>query len=452
MEPSTIIQHSVIRGLGRSESFTMASEAQMSLSQLEDASIAMNINSDDDKSIQVKIQELLDEKKWIYHSQGVVNLLKKLDENQLYSVFDSQHHIKSAIQLFQFLKDRDSCVLYGHKPQGKSQFLFFVFKLLCAMGQKVLFLDHTMLPTKSSNKVKIRSFKFCGHLWRDSILQIDDQNVQDNLKQFLDDGRAESFGEFFAALSDYSESSGDHVWIVVDDVVLFENFPIDLPREQDMGPFNWIVTGSADFGTWVGRRHLDKFAFDLPLFTAQECLDCATKLCDSLDIDLENGLIGVPRAGLGDWLEEQFGGIIGYIAELFLEISKGKRVSEYLSSLDARVEQIIVNVAKGSGVGGLASDLLKGMNSASNDWIRLCNAGGEQESDFYVSPTRTSSEQCRSSSKKRRITNRISTSVSPRKERCCHCTIGDYTKCKCGSKHKRRKSHCMRKRQNDQKW
>jgi hypothetical protein len=39
-----------------------------------------------------------------------------------------------ASRLFDFLS---ASVVFGHKSQGKSQFLFFVFKLLQAMGEKV---------------------------------------------------------------------------------------------------------------------------------------------------------------------------------------------------------------------------------------------------------------------------------------------------------------------------
>lgn len=34
--------------------------------------------------------------------------------------------------------------------------------------------------------------------------------------------------------------------------------------EQDLGPFNWIVTVSAGIGSWVAKKHLDKLVFDLP--------------------------------------------------------------------------------------------------------------------------------------------------------------------------------------------
>jgi len=110
--------------------------ASTAMSQLE-AALSANAIQVPDGALQL----LLDQKEWIYRSQRVENLLKILNQEQLYSVFNSQHHIQSASHLFEFLKNEGSCVVYGHKVQGKTQFLFFVFKLLKAMGEKVLFLD-----------------------------------------------------------------------------------------------------------------------------------------------------------------------------------------------------------------------------------------------------------------------------------------------------------------------
>ena len=75
---------------------------------------------------------------------------------------------------------------------------------------------------------------------------------------------------------------------------MFENFKIDLPEEQALGPFKWIVTGSAGIGSWVAKRNLGKLVFDLPLFTKQQCVDFTSKLCNYLEINLEDGIDGVP--------------------------------------------------------------------------------------------------------------------------------------------------------------
>ena len=102
----------------------------------------------------------------------------------------------------------------------------------------------------------------------------------------------------------------------------------------------------AGIGSWVAKRHLEKWVFDLPLFTKENCFAFANNLCSSLDINLDTGIDGVPQEGMDDWLEERFGGVIGYITELFLEISNGKKVSQYISSLVGKVNDIISHTAE----------------------------------------------------------------------------------------------------------
>jgi len=75
----------------------------------------------------------------------------------------------ACYRLFNFIKDKEACVIYGHKSQGKTQFLFFVFKLLQALKEKVLFLERTMLPLEDDNEIEINNANFSGHLWKDSL-------------------------------------------------------------------------------------------------------------------------------------------------------------------------------------------------------------------------------------------------------------------------------------------
>ena len=158
---------------------------------------------------------------------------------------------------------------------------------------------------------------------------------------------------------------------------MFENFPIDLPEEQNRGPFNWIVTGSAGIGSWVSKKHLEMLVFDLPPFTKEECFDFANSICNSLDINLEKGIDGVPPAGVDDWLEERFGGVVGYIAELFLEISKGNLVSQFMSVLSTRMMTVISNSAERRNISKkeLAKDWLNEIKSDENNWACLHDAG-----------------------------------------------------------------------------
>ena len=345
--------------------------AAPALSQLEAALTANGILVPDGA-----VNQLLNQKEWIYPSSRVEDLLAKLNNEQLYSVFNSQHHIQSASRLFEFLGGRRLSVVYGHKAQGKTQFLFFVLKLLQAMGEKVLFLDKTILPMRFNNQIGINSSKFCGRFWREDFSNID-ASVTESLEQFYQHPHAKSFGDFLFALWNHILLSNARVWIIVDEVVLFETFPIQLPEDQNLGPFKWIVTGSAGIGSWVAKRHLEMFVFDLPLFSKEECADFANKLCNSLGINLEHGIDGVPPAGIDDWLEERFGGVVGYIAEMFLEISKGNLVSQYMSSLSNRISAIISNTAVKRHISQreLSEDWLNEIKSDENTWSCLRDAG-----------------------------------------------------------------------------
>lgn len=347
--------------------------ASTSLSQLEAALRANGIQVTDGA-----VQDLLDQRQWIYPSERVEHMMEKLNEEEIYSVFNSQHHLQSSTQLFQQLASRRKkvSVVYGHKAHGKTQFLFFLFKLLQAMGQKVLFLDKTIMPSKRSGKIDINNSKFCGLFWKAAISNIED-SVNSALDVLFRDADPRSFGEFLDSLVVFTRKTGKRIWIIVDEVVLFENFPIDLPEEQDLGPFNWIVTGSAGIGSWVSKRHLEKLVLDLPLFTKEECFEFAINLCNSLGINLENVIDGVPLEGIDDWLDERFGGVVGYIAEMLLEISKGSSVSQYMSSLSARVKRVISNTATKHHISQeqLVKDWLNEIKSDDNTWDCLRDAG-----------------------------------------------------------------------------
>jgi len=162
----------------------------------------------------------------------------------------------------------------------------------------------------------------------------------------------------------------------VDEVVSLEGFSIDLPKEQHLGPFNWIITGSAGIGSWVDERHLEKYVFDLPLFNKTECLTFATKLSSKLGINLEDK-IGIPGAGMDDWLEERFGGVVGCIAEMLLDITKDNTVSQHILALSGRINGTISKVAKRRSLSEaqLASVWLKEIQSADCTWKCLRDAG-----------------------------------------------------------------------------
>jgi hypothetical protein len=221
----------------------------------------------------------------------------------------------------------------------------------------------------------IKSVNFCGHQWKDSFSHIK-AAFKVALEIFYADANPKSFGEFLFALMEYAQSSENRIWIIVDEVVLFEGFPIRLPEEQDLGPFNWIITGSAGIGSWVGKRHLKKLVFDLPLFTNDECLDFASRLCSNLNINLEDAL-GVPSAGIDEWLEERFGGVVGYIAEMLLEISQGNSASQYILELSRRMRKVIQDSAEHQHISkeALVKDWINEIKSNENNWDCLRDAG-----------------------------------------------------------------------------
>jgi hypothetical protein len=60
------------------------------------------------------IQQLLDKQEWIYPSKRVEDLREVLSNQQLYSVFDYQHHLRSTLRLIQTEKENIGCLW----PQG----------------------------------------------------------------------------------------------------------------------------------------------------------------------------------------------------------------------------------------------------------------------------------------------------------------------------------------------
>ena len=121
---------------------------------------------------------------------------------------------------------------------------------------------------------------------------------------------------------------------------------------------------------------MKKHVFDLPLFTKDECLTFASRLCSNLKINLEDAL-GVPSDGIDDWLEERFGGVVGYIAEVCLEVAIGNTVSHYIKELSGRVREVIINTAERRGLSNeaLSKDWLNEIQSNENNWDCLRDAG-----------------------------------------------------------------------------
>ena len=279
---------------------------------------------------------------WVRFTERIEELVSvsRIEASQLLSY---GHHVQGILPLFQqhFSHQKHLSVIFGHKRQGKSQFLYFVSCFLKAIGETVVYLDHTVLPDEDGIIV-IRD-DFCGHLWKDDILLI--SSLSDSCQTFFDFPEAIKFRNFFRNLDKYS-SGGNRVWVLIDEVVRFVKLGIALPEEKKRSSFNYIITGSAGIGTFVSTRHIEKFVFDLPLFSRDEGFVLANQIAHALHVNLADAIPGIRDEGIPEWLEERFGGIPGYSSEFLLGVKKGESYSKYALELSERVRIVIRNTAK----------------------------------------------------------------------------------------------------------
>ncbi|KAG9399990.1 hypothetical protein AC1031_010961 [Aphanomyces cochlioides] len=122
-----------------------------------------------------------------------------------------------------------------------------------------------------------------------------------------------------------------------------QNFPIVWPEEQYLTPFHFILTGSAGIAKFVAERHLERQVWDLPLFDLQETANLALRLQDALNIPTEviEGAFGLnldddeqKKEKIGEYLDGLFGGVPGYVTELFLALSrKNVSLTSYMTAL-----------------------------------------------------------------------------------------------------------------------
>ena len=284
--------------------------------------------------------------------------LKKLPLDKLHLFFNVEHHIEAATSFFKKYRtfgEDTRAVVFGHKNQGKTQFLYFLAKLLQALGEGVVYLDKSIVPGENEKLTDVEDDGCCLHKWQQELLVFLGQNegaekVKSALEQFAAEGRRESFGEFHTALRSCVRRHKLRVWMIVDEAATEEigSFPIVLPKEQTPSNFHFVLTGSVGIARFTSDRHLDKWVWDLPLFTPAKAAVLAVKLHAALQlegVDLWDAL-GVKRSPanpaafdlehLGAALEELFGGVPGYIAELLLELSKGHSLSTYTLELSSR--------------------------------------------------------------------------------------------------------------------
>ncbi|KAG9399994.1 hypothetical protein AC1031_010914 [Aphanomyces cochlioides] len=130
-----------------------------------------------------------------------------------------------------------------------------------------------------------------------------------------------------------------------------QNFPIVWPEEQYLTPFHFILTGSAGIAKFVAERHLERQVWDLPLFDLQETANLALRLQDALNIPTEviEGAFGLnldddeqKKEKIGEYLDGLFGGVPGYVTELFLALSrKNVSLTSYMTALKSNVHDIV---------------------------------------------------------------------------------------------------------------
>ena len=177
------------------------------------------------------------------------------------------------------------------------------------------------------------------------------ENQKTKLKKKLDEFLSAeqhslfNFRAFMYQLKIFARSK--RVWVIIDEIVALylgkervDMFP--LPEEQDKNKIHFIVTGSAGIGSWVVDRHLQKFVYDLPLFTKGEMLDYAKKTVEGLGHPIEHlsNYLCVTTDGIADCLEQYFGGVPGYISECLIGLAKKASFESFCKELSKRIENL----------------------------------------------------------------------------------------------------------------
>jgi hypothetical protein len=140
---------------------------------------------------------------------------------------------------------------------------------------------------------------------------------------------------------------------------------------------------------------LEKWVWDLPLMSGDEAATFAMELVAAkhgkVEVDLWEALSikkpdgddevvneNLAKMNLAEKLDELFGGVPGYTAELVQELCQGATLSSYLLTLSARVRSIIVKASKEGGFSSpeaLATNWLIDLRSPENTWACIRDAG-----------------------------------------------------------------------------
>ncbi|KAH9119206.1 hypothetical protein AeMF1_007987 [Aphanomyces euteiches] len=312
------------------------------------------------------------------------------------------HHIKAATSFFSTFHEfqEDTCgIVFGQKQQGKSQFLFFLAKLLIALREGVVYLDQTIAPGKGDIAAQVIDPNCCLFVWKSKFeeylaqhaspsskeTQLHDTIVE-ALAQYSQDGHPDTFRTFRSNLHQLCLLRKLRVWMIVDDATsdALQNFPIVWPKEQYLTAFHFVLTGSVGLAKFVTERYLERQSWDLPLFDLEETASLALRLQSTLNLPTEviEGAFGLnlddeeqKKDKMGEFLFGLFGGVPGYITELFVALSR-ENVSliSYMEFLNIRVRGLVekelgVNIVENAGL------WLKTMKQVTDPWWFAREAG-----------------------------------------------------------------------------
>jgi hypothetical protein len=329
----------------------------------------------DEAAIEAKIKKLVaDTKPLIKNTSRIANDESGIDA--LVASFDVEHQIQTATAFFQHFHHR--AVIFGHKFQGKTQFLFFLAKLLQELGEGVLFLDPSIAPPDNFDETKVEDQFCCLHEWKTQLNEFLNKHAEHHqeavdkatkaLEEFAKGGQPKCFAAFWTALEKFKGATGARIWMLIDEAPndAFvpvakggRGFPVVLPEEQVRSEFHFVVTGSSGMAQFVADRNLKNWVWDLPLFVAPEAAKFAQHLADELkfpdSFDLwdavgakKGGDASVDKTNLGEKLDELFGGVPGYIAQLMATLSQGGTLAVHTRSLQSRIERIVTKRGAGT--------------------------------------------------------------------------------------------------------
>jgi hypothetical protein len=285
------------------------------------------------------------------------NAARQGEDKTLSDIWDTNHLLTCAQQVLEKALDttqvKHLAIIFAHKKQGKSQLLFFLMKLLQALGEPVILVDKSIIPKVENRPVE--EAEWCLGWWFDPFAAWlgkqgeGDQvvkEVKDSLETYKESRLANHFYDFFLALKKLARKH--RIWLLADEVGKFFQEPgskvklLDFPTEQDPTPFLWILTGSIGIGEFVARRHLRPFVWDIPVFDKEQSHTFTLKLAEALNLSLDRLCteFSVQEEGLADFLYEHYGGIVGHIEECLVAFSNGQSFIEVSASLSEQVREV----------------------------------------------------------------------------------------------------------------